>query len=223
MIPAYALELLKKLAGWIATAVFLVTLAAPWVSNQLTGTTYPVDIKTALSWFAAAYGVALVAFDQWVWRLPIGRWMGWQLPDIKGTWQGTLMPTDLPNGLPLPAQPIPIYLVVRQTAFSLKLTMYTNESKSRTVSAEFAVVGEELQLVYSYHNTPELQHQHRSPIHIGTAVLDMASVRPQQLEGYYFTQRLSRGQMKLGAFNPHLAQHLDDARAMTFAPRSIRR
>ena len=223
MIPTYALDFLKKLVGWIGALVFGVTLAAPFLSNLLMGTTYSVDIKTALSWFVTAFGVALVLFDRWIWHTPFGRLMGWPLPAIRGTWSGTLIPTDLPNGLPLPAQPIPVYLVVRQTAFSLKLTLYTNESKSCTVSAEFAKLGEDMQLVYSYHNTPELQHQHRSPIHMGTAVLDMASVRPQQLEGYYFTHRLSRGQMKLSGFNEHPAQHLDDARSMTFEARQIRR
>lgn len=170
------------------------------------------------------FGLAIAWFNYYLWHTWAGRFLfRWPVPDLRGTWQGSLTPVDLPPGVPRPVPPITIYLVMRQTAFALKATLYTAESSSQSVSAEFSRVGDEMRLVYSYHNEPRLSLQHISPPHLGTASLDMVSTRPAELSGYYFTQRLSRGEMRLNLHTPQLSHGFSDAQALAFTTRRVRR
>ncbi|GGR62837.1 hypothetical protein GCM10008959_26110 [Deinococcus seoulensis] len=226
MIPNYALELLKRLLGWLGPVALALHLALVWAGQQpavQAYLTWTPDIKTFLSLYVTLYGLAILAFNGFVWRTPLGRLLGWKLPDLRGTWKGTLVPVSLPNNIPLPPAPIPIYLVVRQSAFTLNITLYTGESCSRSLSAEFTRTDDEIQLVYCYRNEPDPQHRHRSQIHTGTALLDMATVYPIRMNGAYFTDRLSQGTMRLDEFNPHQAHDMIDAQGFVYAPRRPRR
>lgn len=230
MIPAYAQELLKKLAGWLIPIVAGLILTARWLSKlplvqEQVNFQFNPDVKDFLGWYVAVYGVALLLFDRYFWHTRIGRLMGWKVPDLRGTWKGSVTPTALPPNLPAGAavtgRPIPSYVVVRQSAFTLTLTLYTGESCSESVAVDFARIGDQSKLIYSYLNTPQAQHLHRSQVHSGTTILDMTSTQPQRLTGMYFTSRLTRGDMVLEEHCRHEAHDLRDAQGLMYAVRPI--
>lgn len=76
-----------------------------------------------------------MAYDRWLWRLPWVR-KATKKPDLRGTWKGTLQSSFLRNGQPI--APIPVILRVTQTASSINLTSFTDESSSVTDQARMA-------------------------------------------------------------------------------------
>lgn len=160
-------------------------------------------------------------FNTYLWRTQIGRWLGWPIPDLRGTWRGVLTPGIAPVGQDL-APPSPVYLVVYQTAFRFRAFLYTAESRSQSLAAEFTQTDDELELVYSYRNEPRQNVQQDSPIHLGTAKLLMRPRSPDCLSGLYFTQRMTRGEM---SFDGHSREHAQDymqaSRGLTYKEREL--
>lgn len=84
-------------------------------------------------------------------------------------------------------------LEIKQTLLSVHVTLITNESKSKSLSASIDDILGEMQLTYCYLNTPKSEYRARSEIHYGTATLSVAN--PQILEGQYYTDRKTSGDM----------------------------
>ena len=84
-------------------------------------------------------------------------------------------------------------LIIKQTLFSVQITMITDESKSQSISASIKNVLEEEQLIYCYLNTPKSEHRNHSEIHYGTATLSVAN--PKEINGQYYTDRETTGDM----------------------------
>ena len=52
-------------------------------------------------------------------------------------------------------------------------------------------------LTFVYENVPQQQHQHRSQRHLGTCSFDIGSRTPKAITGVYFTDRCTKGDMRL--------------------------
>ena len=219
-------NVLLKLAGYAASICILLYVWAPRLFQDVTGHALPAGFdlgRTLIGSFATVFGVLVALFNMYGWRTKVGRaLLTWAVPDIHGTWRGTLKPTAL-----LPSVQsgrlnveIPTVLVVRQSAFTLCLTLFTEESHSVTVASEFIPSEDPIRLVYSYYNTPQMAVRGRSPLHHGTAILHMSGPRPGLLEGEYFTDRLSRGDLRFEEHSRDTAASLQDAQHLTFTRRS---
>ena len=88
-------------------------------------------------------------------------------------------------------------IIVNQTYLTVTVQLKTDESSSRSLTASFSDVHGVQYLIYTYQNDPRAEIQDRSPIHYGTAMLNVSN--PMKLEGNYFTGRNSRGSMKFKA------------------------
>ena len=77
--------------------------------------------------------------------------------------------------------------------------MITGESKSKSLTASIDEVLGEMQLTYCYLNTPKSEFRHRSEIHYGTAMIAIST--PQKLEGQYYSDRKTNGDMRFEALN----------------------
>ena len=142
---------------------------------------------------------ALMVWDLWLWRIP-GLPRVTHRPRIDGLWSATLEPTDESH---IPAGgnrgPIPAYLVITQSYWSLAVRQYTVESTSdsraffwaRRPGASWETVA------FVYDNEPQQKHQHRSPRHLGTCQFDPTESSPTQMTGTYFTDRYTKGDMTL--------------------------
>lgn len=84
-------------------------------------------------------------------------------------------------------------LEIRQTLTLIHITLITDESKSRSLSASIDEILGEVQLTYCYLNTPKSEYRERSEIHYGTATLSITGSKT--LEGQYYTDRKTRGDM----------------------------
>lgn len=224
--PTYISPLILKLL----TISVLATLAWSKVSPSVCATAH-VDWLPACDdtgdWFnlatnaAAIFSTLLLLFQTWLWRTWIGRKaFGWPIPNLNGTWRGTLTPGAAPAGVPL-SGPLLVYLVIHQTAFGFRATLHTKESRSHTVAAEFTRLNDDVELVYSYYNTPHQNIQERSPVHYGTTVLRMASEKSDCLNGLYYTQRLTRGELSFDGRTDKQAHDFVEAEALTYTSRGL--
>jgi hypothetical protein len=158
------------------------------------------------SWFRfvvallpAAGAIVLAIWDGWAWRQPMLARLS-RRPRIDGLWRVELTPTaeiHIPSGGNL--GPISGFLVVNQSYWSIHLRQFTAESASRSRAFfwEHAAGAEAETLTFVYENVPQEQHQHRSNRHLGTCSLDTASRVPQTITGVYFTDRYTKGDMRL--------------------------
>lgn len=90
-------------------------------------------------------------------------------------------------------------LEIKQTLTSVHVTLITEESRSNSLSASVDDILGEMKLTYCYLNTPKSEYRDRSAIHYGTAHLTIT--KSQRLEGQYYTDRKTSGDMFFTAKN----------------------
>jgi len=156
--------------------------------------------------------VIIAIFIKWLWRIP---WLPSFLvpfPDLNGTWQGQLKSDWIaPDGKKV--KPIPIFLTVKQSFFTISCVIRTGESTSYSFNEGFLIDNEKQikQLCYSYKNEPEINVQSRSNTHSGTALLDIkGNKKKMHLEGKYWTDRKTTGLISVEFESPIIIDKLPD-------------
>jgi SMODS-associating 2TM, beta-strand rich effector domain len=119
-------------------------------------------------------------------------------PDLNGQWGGTLVSTWIDPTTSKPPAPIGATIWIRQTLFSVTITLRTGESTS--YSTRYFLEAERdagrFRVWYSYGNLPKAQFAYRSSRHEGVAWLEIdADADPDRLEGQYYTDRRTTGDM----------------------------
>ena len=156
--------------------------------------------------------LVMTAYEQWVWRLSWLRWLPGRPPRLHGTWAGTLTSTYIPPGGTTPVPPIQVFLGVSQSASALSMSLLTAESRSRSLTSALDESSPGSWVASStYINTPRLLIQDRSRIHHGSMVLDLHGSPPHSLNGAYWTDRDTKGQIALSSWSSR--KHTDFASA----------
>jgi hypothetical protein len=145
------------------------------------------------------YSCGHVLFTTWAWRWKA--FEGWLVPfpDLQGTWAGIIVTTW--NEAPTePARPpIPVVLVIRQSFSSVNCVMFSKESSSSSSAAQ--LIGEEgtaqPELCFIYSNRPCASVRDRSEIHEGAAILKVVMKPKRVLEGQYWTDRRTTGDIQV--------------------------
>lgn len=144
------------------------------------------------------YGaVLLFAFYLWPWPF----FKGWLVkrPDLRGTWKVMLHSdwTDPDTGQKI--SPIEAYMVVRQTLTTLSMRLFTEKSRSVLIAHEIESEPDGLfRLSAVYRNSPKIEYQGtKGAIHHGALLIEVHEVKPQRLEGHYWTDRGTRGTIEL--------------------------
>ena len=145
------------------------------------------------------YACFHLLFVEWLWKLPLLR--GWlvPLPDLTGTWKGTLTSTWQGNSESTPLTR-DITLVIRQKFSSKSSVLYTAESSSESDAAMLKDGGDSGVpiLSYNYQNTPRVSVRQKSNVHLGAVVLRLhTSPSDWILRGEYWTNRQTAGDMEL--------------------------
>lgn len=161
------------------------------------------DPQSATEWLSpvgpavTVAGIGLWLFDRWVWRLP-GICTLHGRPVLHGTWHGELVSDWVDPQTQQRMNPDRnVFLVVRQRFWHISVRFVTKESSSESFLANFKAHGDGVhQLVYVYANTPHAEVRLRSEIHYGAVVLDAPRDRSADIEGSYFTDRKTRGDMR---------------------------
>jgi hypothetical protein len=144
-------------------------------------------------------GLIAGAFVAFAWRWPI--FQGWLVcvPDLTGTWRGSVVPVTTTAGTATHEKPISATIVVRQSSFGVRVTLHTVGMDSRSYSGEVFADDEsgEHKLTYSYTTEPSLSSRENNPRHDGTALLSVRAGDVRELVGRYWTDRLTRGEIKV--------------------------
>lgn len=152
-----------------------------------------------LRFYGAAVFLATVAISLWeafIWRLPPVQQIQAVPRNVRGTWKGTLTSLWIDPKTSTSPPPKTVYLVIRQRASSVSVTLLTDESRSSSFMGQVDTVDGSTTLSYSYRNRPSPSVEHRSRIHHGSTLLDVSGRPATRLVGRYWTDRDSRGELE---------------------------
>lgn len=129
----------------------------------------------------------------WKWK-PVRYMMG--VPLIAGTWRGELLSSYVrTDGTSVP--PIPAVIYVSQSASKWTVTLFTGESKSISEQAKLIHDPDgRWRLTWQYVNIPRPTVRDRSERHKGAAEVYIGSQPGEGLEGAYFTDRRTDGELR---------------------------
>ena len=201
---------IKALAGVaivLTVAIWLFLLFLSGLQLEATWLAFK-QLPTVLTIEVVIWGL----FAKWGWRYKL--FQGWLVPFpfLQGTWRGTLTSTWLNPETRQPVAPIKVVLVIRQTFLDIHCTILTQESENRSYFASIHIDTDstEKRLVYSYNNKPRTVIRDQSPIHDGTASFLVVGDPPKQLQGEYWTNRKTTGELFLRFASRSLAERFSE-------------
>lgn len=190
-------------------SAIILTAAAVWgILLLLQGVPVSPDWFRPFSRVVGVLMILLTAFDLWLWRWPIFR--GWLVkrPVLTGTWRAEVRSNWVDPATGQRIAPILAFMVIRQTFSRLTLRLMTGESGSELLGAEIILGSDGTYRVFGvYRNEPRLTVRHRSEIHYGALELRVAGSPPECMEGHYWTDRATAGELLLSNRN---AKHAHD-------------
>lgn len=160
----------------------------------------PTTVLEAAQPFGTAITAAtlfILGFNYYMWRWPLfRRWLRSE-PDLKGAWRFELQTTWVDPATGAVPGPILGFAQIDQTATTLTLRIFSEKSRSKTLSWAFSKDHEVFELAIVYQNDPEIKYRdEESRIHKGAAIFYMRGYRPDSIEGEYWTERKSTGTLK---------------------------
>lgn len=178
-------------------AIIYAAVAVWAIVLLVTGQKLSSDLLRPLSTVTSVVVLLAIGFELWLWKLPFLH--GWLVkrPVLTGTWRAELRSNwKDASGAVIP--PIEGYVVIRQTFLNLSLRLLTKESSSHLVGTEIVCSVDGQYCVSGvYRNEPRYQDRSHSEIHFGAVWLQVIDTPVQMLEGHYWTDRNTAGEMKL--------------------------
>lgn len=179
----------------LAIQALVAVVAAVFVAGAyLSGDTVEPGWLRFFSPAVLAVSLLWSLWENWIWRWPSIQAIKGVPRSVRGTWRGTLTSLwvdESGEGVP----PKDVYIVVRQTAATVTVTMFTNESTSRSSLGKVSSLDGQAQLDYMYLNKPDPRFEHRSRIHHGSTSLAVTGTPASRLRGRYWTDRNSLGEL----------------------------
>lgn len=198
---------------WIQIVVFV--SGALWLGLLiLQGASVQVDWLRSLGGIAGVITMGVLVFDRYAWKWPgVHRLTHRRV--LHGSWRGTLVSNWVNPGTGQGVPPTECYLVIHQTYSEISVALMTAESSSRSITAGVHDPARGQCLLSAiYQNTPDLLIQDRSRIHRGGVILEIAGSPPESLNGFYWTDRDSKGEMTFEEHSPKPAERFKAAQAM---------
>jgi len=173
------------------------------------------------SWVVTAVALIWEAFDRWIWRWKFLHPWFVTRPDLNGTWKGRLTSnwSNPTTGQPTPSREA--YLVVRQTYSNIDMRLFTRESSSETLAAQIIEDAVGIHTIAAvYRNVPKMLNRDHSQMHNGAVLLHVRGNPPISLDGGYWTDRETKGEIELETRNQHLANDFDHASTLHYGRRA---
>lgn len=195
----------------IRAIVFIVSLVfviGSWITTGAPNT-------SLLSFFSVAVlvcTVLLLLWDRWAWKWKAAQAIPGVSRDLSGTWQARLESFWIDPATGKSPEPKTVYMVIRQTSSTASVTLISDESKSKSSLARVVKEDGSWLLHYVYTNEPRMEVRGRSPIHHGSAVLSVTGSPAKRLEGGYWTDRDSKGQLKLTKRSNKITEDFEEAK-----------
>lgn len=192
----------------IVVIVSVVFVVGSWITTGAPNT----SLFSLFSLAVLVCTVLLLLWDRWVWKWKLVQAFPGVSRDLSGTWKARLESFWIDPSTGKRPAPKTVYLVVRQTSSTASVTLISDESKSKSSLARVVEENGSWLLHYVYTNEPRLELRGHSPIHHGSAVLTVTGSPVKRLEGGYWTDRDSKGQLKLTKRSRKLAGDFEEAR-----------
>ncbi len=162
-------------------------------------------------------GLLLLAFDKWAWSFRFLHPWFVDRPHLKGTWKGVLESNYIDPKTQQRAPPFEAFLVIRQSYSAIHLRLITKESASESMANNIPKGEDGVYSVASvYRNTPQLGYRDRSAIHHGALLIRVEGDPVTSLIGEYWTERLTRGELRFTEKSETLYFDFASAAAGTF-------
>ena len=175
----------SKRIAWVLLISFIIRCAISWN-----------EIKTGLSLYAligyageaiAFSSIVAALYEKIIWKYdPLLKW-----PVLYKEYKGTIKSDHDGNARDISVR-------VKQSLFSVYVFLKTDESYGKAITSDIVNRDGEYVLCYSYLNHPKAEVRERSEIHYGTSILRIEE-KAKQLEGTYFTDRNTKGDIILQA------------------------
>ena len=181
----------------VSALVFVVALL--WgVSLVLQGIDVSPELLKPFSTVVGALVVFFAIFEHFLWKVPgINGWIV-KRPNIAGTWKVTFQTTWKNPETGVAPGPAAAFMVVKQTFSHVTMTLLTKESSSQFVADALSLGPDGRFAAYGvYLNEPKAAVRHRSEIHYGALKLTLQGAPVTTMEGIYWTDRLTKGDLKL--------------------------
>jgi SMODS-associating 2TM, beta-strand rich effector domain len=150
----------------------------------------------AFSYSVSGVSFALLFWEKWVWSWRIFHPWLTRRPDIRGTWKGHLVSNWIDPNTHQGRGEIEAYLVIRESYSTIDVRLLTTESYSVSLSGHVVADGEGIHTVaVVYQNTPRALLRERSPMGHGGMLLHVRGVPAHQLDGEYWTDRQTKGEL----------------------------
>lgn len=160
----------------------------------------------------------VTVFERWLWKWSFFHPWLVTVPNLIGVYKGELDSYWIAPTTTTKRGITPAFLVVRQTLSGIHVRLYTAESESCSVFGSFVAGSDGThELLYTYRNEPRLEVRTQSPIHYGGVRLAIGQ-KTEQLDGSYWTDRRSTGEMKFRRISrdtPHSFQECETLAAQT--------
>jgi hypothetical protein len=157
-----------------------------------------IDFHKAITHVSTTISINIILwmlFIAWAWKWKI--FYSWLVPfpNLSGDWEGSIKSNWNEKEL----EPIPIEVSITQNFFNVQVRIKTKESRSYSIGASFDIDKERgfQQLFYTYLNTPKAGVRERSEIHYGSTILNFDGFKVTKLDGEYWTDRETTGEITL--------------------------
>ncbi len=157
-----------------------------------------IDFHKAITHVSTTISINII-----LWMLFIALAWKWKIfypwlvpfPNLSGNWEGTIKSNWKEKEL----EPIPIEVSITQNFFNVQVRIKTKESRSYSIGASFDIDNERgfQQLFYTYLNTPKAGVRERSEIHYGSTILNFDGFKVTKMDGEYWTDRETTGEITL--------------------------
>jgi hypothetical protein len=189
-----------------------------WVAVLLVqGHPVPLDYLRAFSYVITGVSLALLIWERWLWSWKAFRpWLTTR-PDLRGTWKGHLVSNWVDPQTKQSRGQIEAYLVIRQTYSTIDVRLLTTESGSVSLSANIVTDSEGIHTVaVVYRNTPRALLRERSPIGHGGMLVYVHGSPAHQLDGEYWTDRETKGEITLSLRSSELCHDVGQAQKANY-------
>lgn len=167
----------KKYVEYICGLAIIIFIVIKWVFKE-------IEVWDALTYATTITSIIAFLYVTLLWRInPLEK-----IPKLKKEYTGTLISTydNIERS---------VKIFVKQNLFETKVTFESGESSSKSITANFYDEYGTKMLSFGYINNPKAIYKDRSPIHYGMCILKVKD--KDHLEGQYFTDRCTRGDISL--------------------------
>lgn len=170
-------ERYKKYVEYICGISIIVFVILKWIFKE-------IEFMDTLSYSITITSIIVALYVAFFWKInPFEN-----VPKLKKEYKGKLIST-------YDNKERDIKIFVKQNLFETKIIFESGESSSKSITANFYDEYGTTMLSFGYINNPKAIYKDRSPIHYGMCILEIKD--KEHLEGQYFTDRCTRGDIIL--------------------------